>query len=383
MLPTVERTGFVRTLGGADVYLAVRARVPLQRRQDLDQVVEAGELQIKPAARGCIYLVPRRHVSLCLRFADLRTRVRAEREHERAGIRTGELDAVAAAVVDTLAAQGPMTTDAIRRALPKELVRSLGADGKKVGISSPLPPTLRLLEFSGRVERNVEGGRLDTERYHWRLPERNPFDEYPVPDEPQALNARLAEVFLRAAGLATLKAFAAWAGISQRDAREALKQVPAIPVQVDDRRDTFLLLEERHPWLDDSAETAHPTLLPFEDNLIACQGGLQLLVDPEYHQIEVTAWGSKKKRKLGEAKHADLRSIVAEGTIVGFWEYHPDRRAIVQHCFAPISPQSRRRLDEAVSDTARFLAEEIGHGRSFSLDTDESLRRRAAMIEDL
>jgi len=54
-------------------------------------------------------------------------------------------------------------------------VRSLGEKGKKLGLSSTLPPALRTLEFEGRIERTLEGGRLDSERYLWRLPARERF----------------------------------------------------------------------------------------------------------------------------------------------------------------------------------------------------------------
>lgn len=40
----------------------------------------------------------------------------------------------------------------------------------------------------------------------------------------------------------------------------------------------------------------------------------------------------------------------------------------------------RGRLDELVAATAGFLIEEIGHTRSFSLDTDKSLSERAESI---
>src|SRR5688572_14622796 len=51
-------TGWLRTLGGTDVYLAVRARRPQLVRAELDEAVVAGALCVVPAARGCIYLVP-------------------------------------------------------------------------------------------------------------------------------------------------------------------------------------------------------------------------------------------------------------------------------------------------------------------------------------
>ena len=54
----IGETGWLRTLAGADVYLAARARRPALTRAELDAAVAAGELRVVPAARGCIYLVP-------------------------------------------------------------------------------------------------------------------------------------------------------------------------------------------------------------------------------------------------------------------------------------------------------------------------------------
>ena len=55
-------SGWLRTLGGTDVYLAARARKPGMTRGELDAAVDRGELRVVPAARGCIYLVPSRFV---------------------------------------------------------------------------------------------------------------------------------------------------------------------------------------------------------------------------------------------------------------------------------------------------------------------------------
>ena len=181
IVQVLEETGFVRTLGGSDIYLAVRARVPGMRREDLEAVVEAHEAQIVPAVRGCMYLVPRRDVPLALRMADVVSRSRHERDQEKAGIRPGETDEVGKAVLQVLRESGPLTTDGLRKALPPGTVRSLGDAGKKVGISSPLPGALRMLEFDGHVERTLEGRRLDSERYRWRAAATSPFEGVQVP----------------------------------------------------------------------------------------------------------------------------------------------------------------------------------------------------------
>ncbi len=375
----LEETGFVRTLGGVDVYIAVRARVPGMRRADLDAAVERREVLVTPAVRGCIYLVPRRDAPLALRVADLLSRSRSEREHEKAGIRPGEVEEVGRAVLEVLRERGPLTTDALRRAMPPGAVRSLGEAGKKLGLSSPLPPALRHLEFAGQVERTLEEGRLDSERYRWRIAERSPFESAKLPQEPVELFAGMARIFFRGAGLGTVRDFAGWAGLSQRDARAAVERCPLVPIAIEGVDEVHYLLEERRDLLE-AADSDTVALLPFEDNLVALHGGPALLVDRAHHGTPVPSWGSSKISTLGEARHMSLRGVVAEGKIAGFWEYDPDAREVVIGTFNEIPAATRKRLDAEAEALAHFLADDIGHGRSFNLDTDDDMRQRAAVI---
>jgi hypothetical protein len=382
IVQVLEETGFVRTLGGSDIYLAVRARMPGMRREDLEAVVEAHEAQIVPAVRGCMYLVPRRDVPLALRMADVVSRSRHERDQEKAGIRPGETDEVGKAVLETLRERGPLTTDALRKALPAGTLRSLGEAGKKVGISSPLPGALRMLEFDGHVERTLEGRRLDSERYRWRAAARSPFEGVRMSEDPIDLFAGLARIFFRGAGLGTLKDFAGWAGISQRDAKAAVEKIGVPPVTVDGDDEVHYLIEER--LLEESADAASAVaFLPFEDNLIHLHGGPARVVDEAHHAMTVPVWGSSKTTTIGEARHMSLRSVVAEGKVSGFWEFDPDARAVVYRGFDGLSAATRKKLDAAAQDLSHFLADDLGHGRSFTLDTDEELRKRSAQIRGM
>jgi len=379
IVQVLEETGFVRTLGGVDIYLAVRARVPGMTREDLDGMVEAHEAQIIPAVRGCMYLVPRRDVPLSLKVAALLSRPRDEKDQEKAGIRPGEVEEVAKAALQTLRERGPLTTDALRKALPEGTVRSLGEVGKKVGISSPLPGALRVLEFEGQVERTLEGRRLDSERYRWRATAKSPFEGVRLTEDPIDLFAGMARIFFRAAGLATPKDFAGWAGISQRDAKAAIERTGLLPASVEGLDEVHYLFEERAP-----AEVSDAVaFLPFEDNLVHLHGGPAFLVDEAHHDIPVPSWGSSKTTPLGEAKHMSLRGIVAEGKIAGFWEFDPDAGEVVYKGFSGLSSATRKKMDAGARDLSRFLAEDIGHGRSFNLDTDDELRKRSGQIRGM
>lgn len=378
LVPTVERTGFVRTLGGADGYVALHQRVAGLRTADVHAALGSGAVRVTPAVRGCMYLVAGRDAPHALRLAGQLLAAPRAREFEKAGIRPGELDALVDEMVKVLDRSGPLTTDELRRALPAEAVRSLGDAGKKVGITSTLPPALRVAELANRIERTPEEQRLDTERYRWRaLPAAAPA----ATEEPAALLARVAEIFFRAAGVSTVKAFAEWAGVPQRDAATALERVDLVAVEVagekQPRRALRAALE-----LDRDAARAAVAFLPFEDNVFATQGGPAMLVDDAHLGIEVPTWGSGgRPSTLGEAKHLGQRSVVAEGRLVGFWEFDPDARKVVHACFDDVAAATKKKLAAAAAALGTFLADDVGHGRAHALDSDDELRKRLAWVK--
>lgn len=372
----IAATGWPRTLGGIDVYLATQARTAGLRRADLDTAVASGELQVVPAVRGCIYLVPRAEAALCLRIAEEKWRPRTERELSKAGTTWGEIDEVAAAARAALAA-GPLTSDGLRRALPPGTCRSFGEAGKKVGLSSPLPLALRVLEFAGQIERTLPGGRLDTERYEWRLvaPRAQPAQ---VPATAPERFARLAALFFSVAAPATIKDFAGWAGLSGREAQAAVAALPLIPMRVPGYAEEALgFAADLQP-----APPSHAvSFLSFDDNYLTLHGGPAVLTEPVQHGRALPAWGAPGSSTLGEARHATLRTVLVGPRIVGFWEYDPDARHVVYATFDK-SDQEPALVTAAESLTA-LLRDELQHGRSFNLDTDDELRARMTLVQQV
>ncbi|MEM1183217.1 MAG: crosslink repair DNA glycosylase YcaQ family protein [Acidobacteriota bacterium] len=382
---TLEEAGFVRTLGGVDVYLALHARVGDLERHHLDDAAAERRAQVLPSARGCIYLVPQRFAGDALSLAEHLTAPRSRRELDKAGVEPGEIDRVGSAVLEVLS-DGPLGTQALRKNLPEGLVRSLGDVGKKIGVSSTLPPTLRQLEFDRRIVRQVATGRLDTERYLWQRIDGERSDV-----DPKALHRRLAALFLRAAGVSTPRAFAAWSGLKQGESKAAFAGLDTVSVEVDGEKEPHAVLAERAAWLNDDwlespgdgpdAETVG--FLPFGDNLVALRGGPAFWVDPEHHGIPVPVWGRGRGSTLGDVHQSMLRPIVAGGRIVGFWEFDPDAHTATTAVFADVGEETRGRIESRRVEVGAFLAEQLGHGRSFSLDKDESLRRRVAQLKQL
>jgi hypothetical protein len=97
--------------------------------------------------------------------------------------------------------------------------------------------------------------------------------------------------------------------------------------------------------------------------------------------MSVPSWGMGKQEKpLGASSHVLFRSILAGGRIRGFWEFDPDAREVATHLFDPPAKAVRAAIDAAAADTSAFLRDQLGHGRSFSLDDDKELRRRTAQL---
>ena len=124
-------------------------------------------------------------------------------------------------------------------------------------------------------------------------------------------------------------------------------------------------------------------MLPFEDNLMLLVGGVTDLVDPEFLDLQVPSWGNKKQVALRDATHLAYRCLIADGRLAGFWEYDPDARVAIPHCFIKLSKSAQQMVEDLSASVSALLREELGHGRSFSLDTEDAQRERLQALRSL
>src|SRR5262249_27970548 len=125
------------------------------------------------------------------------------------------------------------------------------------------------------------------------------------------------------------------------------------------------------------------TMLSFEDAYTTWHGGLAVLCDPEHHSFALPSWGSTKGSTIGDAKHVLLRPILRGPKVIGFWELDPDAGNVVAGTFDPPSAKLRKAIDEGAKDVGRFLVDELGHAKSFALDTMDALRDRAKIVRKM
>ncbi len=364
-------SGWVRTVGGVDGYLSIHARPPAARRAAIHAAPLAGDLRLTPAARGCIYLVPASQAPLALALARDQVLPRERRTQERAGVDPAELVALGEAVAETLAS-GPMGTAALRAALPATLIRSLGEVGKKLGLSSTLPPALRELEFAGRIVRVPTDGRLDTERYDWAL---TPEDAETVDRRPAAQrNADIAGIALAWLAPIDTRGLADFLGWTQTETKAALKACGALPVAVEGA--PAWMLPKQRAQLDAPPPMA-TVLLPAMDTLLAWHGGPAPFLHHDDLHREVPVWGPARRSSWAEIKHPLARVVLASGQVCGRWEYDPERGDLALLAYAPGLPAD---IAACATRTARFIREELGHGRTHSLEKDAQLVDRCARL---
>lgn len=374
----IARTGWLRTIGGVDVYLALRSRIAGLTRVQVDAAVARGSLRVGPAVRGCIYLVPEADLPLALRTAELLSARRTARDLEKVGVEQAELDAVGEAVLEAVES-GPLTTRRIAGALPEGAVRSLGDIGKKVGLTTTLPSALRALEFAGRLERLPVDDRLDHERYVWQRPEVAP-DLEGQPRDLKGIARPLAERFFRFAGPATLAEFCKWSGLNKGQAKAGIAAAELAPVRIEGYAD--------EAWIDpealDALTAAEPVdsgvrLLNFADNYLSLRSTPSAFVDPAHTGRTANSWGRGVK-PIGESQYLHTRALLHGDRLAGSWEWDPDAEAVAAVPFAPLPADDAERLEAAAAELTRFLSEEMGHARSTSIDSDGKLRERAALV---
>jgi hypothetical protein len=371
----VQRCGPLRTLGGVDAYLAIRARLPSATVDEVAAAFESRQIFVGPAVRGCMYIAAAADQPWLLGIAGLLARPRLLRDLEKVKVDDPEVRRLGEQIVRHLERHGPTSTDALRNALPSGAVRSLGPLGKKVGLASTLPPTLRLLELDGRIARQPEAMRVDQERYIWSVAPNN------SPPARPALVQSLVEHYFLWSGLATFSALVEWSGLTKRDLQPAFDALSLGEWTCDGQQ------LHGFPKQVASALAAKPNealaLLGFEDNLVAFASGMSDWYRAEHHALPLPNWGRSGTVQLGASRFSQLRAIVAEGRLVGFWEFNPAAQAIEVMLLDPIAEQTNKRLQKLVKSTTAFLVDSFGHARSFNLDTDAQLVQRCKQLEEI
>lgn len=365
----LARSGWARSVAGAGPYLTLFARAGTSRA-DADAAVSALQIHELPSARGCTYVLPAQDFALGLRvgqtFGDGEMRTA-----EKLGVTRAEIDALCAAVHAALL-HGPLDPDAIRAATG-DRSRSLGEEGKKKGLTTTLPIALGILQKRGDIRRVPVNGRLDQQRYQYVAWTPNPLAGTALP--PEQAQVEMARRFFRWVGPATMTEFQWFSGLGVKAGASVVAPLGLQPAE--SGSDRLLLPEDVADYRSFAVpSTPQYALVSSLDAIAATRRDVQTLLDAEDRERRVLV-DAGKERAVGALSDLPSHAIVDRGRLIGLWEYDVDAGAIA---WATFGGRADDALHEAVATTERFVRDQLGDARSFSLDSPKSRAPRIAAI---
>jgi hypothetical protein len=333
-------TGWARSVGGCGPYLTLLARAG-STRAVADAAVAALEIHELPAARGCTYVLPVSDFALGLKagesFADNEMKVA-----RKLGVTDKEIDKLCEAVVKALGKE-TLDPEEIRKRVGTA-TRSLGEAGKKKGVTTTLPLALGKLQTVGEIRRVPINGRLDQQRYKYKLWRPNPLRGFKLSAEETA--TELGRKYFTWIGPAKLAEFQVFSGLGVKAARAALE-----PLKLEPHEDLLWLPGDRAKF-----------------------DSFKIPKDPQYVLVSVLDGIAilAGESSVGYPSNA----ILDRGRVVGVWEYDLDTESIAWHVFV----QRNKDLQKAVARTEEYVRKELGDARSFSLDSPKSRAPRIQAI---
>lgn len=267
--------------------------------------------------------------------------------------------------------QGPGRDPTALKSTLGDVVRNLGPEGKKRGMTTTLPLALGRLQVLGEILRQPQDGRFDQQRYAYVRWRESPARAAAL-DHDAALDA-LARKYFRWIGPATAAQFQEFTGRGVKATKAALEPLGLVPVEKDS---PLLLLPDDRDALAAFTPPDEPTyrLISAIDSLVLHRRDLASHLDPADIQRKVL--GDRGLTEMGSLGDLPSNAIVDRGRIIGLWEYDHAAAAIAWTAFIRPDPA----LESAIARTEAFIRDQLGDARTFSLDSPESRLPRIAAI---
>jgi len=365
----LQRTGWARSVAGANPYLTLLSRAGTSR-EDADAAVANIQIHELPSARGCTYVVPKQDFALALKVGQTFQEAGDMHGAKRyLGVTDEEIDKLGERVVDALS-KGPLDPNAIRGEVG-DASRNLGPEGKKRGMTTTLPLALGRLQSHGQIRRQPINGRLDQQRYAYALWPTNPLQDFALSNE----NAytELARRFFRWIAPATVAQFQAFAGLGVKASKAAVEPLGLAPLEACSQ--LLIFPDDREALLSLSIPTEPQyAMVTSLDGLLLHRRETSSLLAPE--DLTRKMQGEKAIYEMGSIQELSNNAILDRGRIVGLWEFDAFDQSIAWTSFVPIDDAMRAE----VAKVETYAREQLGDVRSFSLDSPESRKNKIEFL---
>lgn len=366
----LEKTGWMRSVGGANPYVGLFARNG-DSSAKIDQSCADLDIFELPSARGCTYVVPSSHYAIALLMAqgqgDEATIAQAKKY---CGVTDEEIDRLSAGVLNALN-EGTLDPKALKEKLG-DLVRNLGPEGKKRGMTTTLSMVLGRLQTQGKIRRKPINGRLDSQRYAYEIWMGNPIEDAKMSKE-EALKM-FAALYFEWIGPAA-PSFLQWmTGLGVKATSELIKALDLVPIE---EGSEFLICSKD---IEEFKSFQIPTDPIYQfvsglDNSIHLRRDHRWLVDESDKGFEFLS--EKGLGPIGGLVDLPCNAILDRGRQVGFWEFDFDAKEVAYRTFNGDRPEA---LKSEADKMTKFLNEGLGDCRSFNLDSPESRRPRIELL---
>ncbi|WP_410647305.1 DNA glycosylase AlkZ-like family protein [Amycolatopsis sp. cmx-4-54] len=364
----LERTGWMRSVGGSAPYLGLFARAGLDR-ETVDADVARLAIHELPSARGCTYVLPSADFELGLTVGAAAPAGELAAAEKYLGVTQAEIEQLCVTVVDLLdGAAEPLAPAAIKDAAGSA-VRNLGEAGRKRGTTTTLPLALGLLQARGDIRRVPVNGRLDQQRYgyvRWTPSPRGGLSDM------DTARTELARRYFSWAAPASLKHFRWFSGFTAASAKKIAEQLELVPLDGTDLLMPKEIVDEFAAFTVPS-EPSYALLAGIDGIHLLHREMPRLLADAD---VERPVPGGRAGETLGGQADPPSHVIVDRGRIAGLWEFDTETGEIVHRFFG----DEDAALRETITRTGEFVRDQLGDARSFSLDTPKS---RASRVADL
>ncbi|MFE6609888.1 DNA glycosylase AlkZ-like family protein [Amycolatopsis sp. NPDC057786] len=362
----LERTGWMRSVGGSAPYLGLFARARLDR-ETVDADVARLAIHELPSARGCTYVLPSADFELGLTVGAAAPAGELAAAEKYLGVTQAEIEQLCVTVADLLDSE-PLSPAAIKEAAGSA-VRNLGEAGRKRGTTTTLPLALGLLQARGDIRRVPVNGRLDQQRYgyvRWTPSPRGGLSDM------DTARTELARRYFSWAAPASLKHFRWFSGFTAASAKKIAEQLELVSLDGTDLLMPKEIADEFAAFTVPS-EPSYALLAGIDGIHLLHRELPRLLADAD---VERPVPGGRAGETLGGQADPPSHVIVDRGRIAGLWEFDTETGKIVHKFFG----DEDAALRETIARTEEFVRDQLGDARSFSLDSPKS---RASRVADL
>lgn len=307
-------------------------------------------------------LVPREHAAVALRVRSRTFTELARQARSLIPLTEDEMERLKRAVTEVLRS-GPASYAELAGELPAELVRPFPAGLKRVGLNGSLWLAINLLKEEGRILKLQSAKRLDTTAYVFALvstilPE---LDVFRLRSE--HANVELAALYFTVEGPARVRDFAWWAGLHVTEAMRAVEALEPglVPVAIADSPEEFLISESELESFRRfrASEAPSVSLIPYRDTYLK---GQREIVNRFVREADFDKPFSRWKGKL---INDPVATIVADGRVIGIWEWSPEN-GVEYHLFDEDDDAASRwirQIEACARKLGAFIQNDLGSFR--------------------